>query len=211
MTRVKILIADDHPAIRKGVKNILSTVFSDAIFGEATDVARVLTLLKNESWDVLILDIDFPGRNGFEVLKELRDEKAKTPVLVFSFHREEQIAIRALRAGAAGFLSKDAADMELINAIRILLLGRKYVSPFVSEQIITQLQSPEELPLHEQLAGREYQTLLLIGRGYSVSQVAGVLNLSISTISTYRSRILRKLMLKNNAELIQYVYRNQLL
>lgn len=208
---MKILIADDHPAVRRGVKNILSAAFTEAEFGEATDAAEALRLLSSSIWDVLILDIDFPGRNGLDVLKHLKDQQDKTPVLVFSFHREEQIALRAIRSGASGFLSKDAADTELVNAIRHLLSGRKYLSSFVSEQLVAHIQTPKEGPLHELLAGREFQTLLLIAKGKSITQIAEELKLSISTINTYRARILSKMNKKNNSELIQYVYSNNLL
>ncbi|MGZ3836973.1 MAG: response regulator [Flavisolibacter sp.] len=211
MSKKRILIADDHSAVRRGVRNILSGSFPDAEFGEATDAAETLDMLRSSSWEVLILDIDFPGRSGLEVLKILKDENKKIPVLVFSFHREEQIALRALRSGASGYLSKDAADTELVDAIRQLLAGRKYISTLVSEQLVSQLQKPLDQAPHELLADREFQTLLLIAKGKSVSQIAEELQLSLSTVSTYRSRILQKMDMKNNAELTNYVYKNNLL
>lgn len=211
MSKKKILIADDHPAIRRGVKNILSGAFLDAEFGEATDAAGAIHMLEADHWDVLILDIDFPGRSGLEVLAHTREEGIMTPVLVFSFYREEQVALRAIRSGASGYLSKDVADTELITAIRYLLSGRKYVSQFVSEQLITQLQHPSELPPHELLAEREFQTFLMLAMGKTVSRIARELNLSVHTIHTYRSRILRKMKLKTNAELTSYALRNNLI
>lgn len=211
MKNKRILIADDHPSIRRGVKNILSASFSHIVFGEAADTADVLQKLQDNIWDVIILDIDFPGRSGLDVLKYIKEEGIKTPVLVFSFHHEEQIALRALKMGASGYLSKDVADVELITAIRQLLSGRKYISQFISERLITQLQNPMETPAHEFLADREFQTLLLIARGKTVTEIARELNLSISTINTYRSRILIKMGMKNNAELTNYAFKNRLI
>jgi DNA-binding NarL/FixJ family response regulator len=211
MAKKKILIADDHSAIRSGVRNILSEDFPDIEFGEAKDAAEAIQKLQASVWDVLILDIDLPGRGGLDVLKYIKEEQIKTPVLVFSFHREEQIAMRALRSGASGYLSKDVADVELKTAIRQLLQGQKYVSRFVSEQLVHHLQKPKEGPPHELLSGREYQTLLLIAKGRTVSQIAEELHLSVSTVNTYRARILEKMGAGTNAELTSYVFRQNLL
>jgi two-component system, NarL family, invasion response regulator UvrY len=211
MNKKKILIADDHPAIRRGVRNILSGEFPDAEFGEATDAAEAIQQLQSAAWDVVILDIDFPGRSGLDVLMNVREMHIKTPVLVFSFHREDQIAIRALRSGASGFLSKDAADTELISAVRQLMAGRKFIPPAISDQLIAQLQNPLQVPPHETLTGREYQTLLLIARGKTVSKIAEEMNLSVSTINTYRARMLKKMDMSTNAELTLYVIRNKLI
>ena len=211
MRKKRILVADDHFAIRSGVKNILSGVFPDMEFGEAINAAETLQQLEASVWDVLILDIDFPGRSGLDVLGYMKREHIKTPVLLFSFHREEQVALQAFRAGASGYLSKDVADVELIAAIKNLLNGRKYISQQVSEQLVTLLQKPQEVAPHELLSTREFQTLLLIAKGKTVSQIAADLNLSLSTINTYRIRILEKMDAKTNAELTSYVFRNNLL
>src|SRR6267142_3551384 len=161
----KILIADDHSAIRNGVKYILSDEFPGTQFGEATNAIEVFKKLNADNWDLLILDIDLPGRNGLEILRQLKDENKKIPVLVFSFHREEQLAIRSLKSGASGYLAKDAADAELVKAINQILGGRRYVSSFVSEQLISQLENPLNKEPHEFLSDREYETLLLIASG----------------------------------------------
>ena len=207
----KILIADEHSAIRIGVKQICSSEFPSMQFGEATNYAEVLQKLKEDNWDILILDVDLPGRNGLEILKQIKDEKIKVPVLMFSFHGEEQIAIRALKTGASGYLSKDAADKELIKAVNNIIDGRKYISQVISEKLVSMLDRDAEQEPHDQLSDREYQTLLLIGSGKTVSEIAGQLFLSKPTVSTYRARILEKMKLKNNAEIISYVIGRKLI
>ncbi|MEO6722311.1 MAG: response regulator transcription factor [Ferruginibacter sp.] len=203
----KILIADDHSAIRSGLKHILVNEFSNIEFGYATHSGEVFQIVKEQPWDVIILDIDMPGRNGLDILKQLKDEEINIPVLVFSFHREEQIAIRALKSGAFGYLAKDAADTELVKAINTILSGKKYISPLVSEQLIAQLENPDNKFPHELLSDREYQTLLLIASGKTVTEIAEELSLSHPTISTYRARILQKMNMKNNAEITNYAIR----
>ena len=206
----KILIADDHPAIRKGVKLILGSEFSEVEFGEASNAIEIFKKLKEKKWDVMILDMDMPGRNGLEVLKQLKDEQSKTPVLMFSLHPEEQIALRAMRSGAAGYLSKDAASEELAKAIHLILSGRKYITSSLAEQLASQLENPEDKAPHELLSDREYQTLLLIAKGKTVSEIADELSLSVPTISTFRHRILEKMGMKNSAELVNYAIHNNL-
>jgi len=200
----RILITDDHFAIRIGIKHLLKSEFNQVEFGEATNAEECFQKIKTSRWDLMILDINLPGRNGFEILKQLREEKAGIPVLVFSMHREELVALRALKAGAAGYLSKDAADTELAKAIHQLLAGRKYITLPVAELMASQLENPGTQAPHESLSDREYQTLLLIASGKTVSKIANELSLSVSTISTYRLRILEKMGLKNNSELTYY-------
>ena len=207
----KILIADDHFAIRAGVKQICINEFSSIQFGEAVNCAEVFQRLREKEWDILILDIDLPGRNGLDILSQIKTSKLNVPVLIFSFHREEQIALRALKMGASGYLSKDAADMELIKAINQILMGKKYVSEFISERLLSVFSNNSNKEPHELLSDREYQTLLMIGAGKTVSQIAEILCLSSPTISTYRARILEKMKLKNNAELISYAVSQKLL
>jgi two-component system, NarL family, invasion response regulator UvrY len=211
MTKKRILIADDHSAIRSGIKHILSFAFSEIEFGETTDAQETITKIEKETWDILILDIDFPGRSGLEVLKYLKDENISLPVLVFSFHKEDQVAIRAIRSGAWAFLSKDVTDKELITAIKMLLSGRKYISPSLSDQIVDQMQKPQEVPVHELLSSREFQTLLMIAQGKAITKIAEELRLSVSTIHTYRARLLEKMQVTNNAQLTSYVFRYKLL
>jgi len=207
----KILIADDHSAIRVGVRQICASEFPGMHFDEATNYAEVFQKLKENNWDILILDIDIPGRNGLEILKQIKAEKIKVPVLMFSFHGEEQVAIRALKTGASGYLSKDAADRELVKAINNILDGRKYVSQSISDKLVSMLDEDIEKEPHELLSDREYQTLLLIASGKPVSVIADELFLSKPTISTYRARILEKMKLKNNAEITNYVISRKLI
>jgi two-component system, NarL family, invasion response regulator UvrY len=206
----KILIADDHSAIRIGVKQICTSEFPSVQFGEAVNYAEVFQKLKETTWDILILDIDLPGRNGLDILKQIKADKIKVPVLMFSFHSEEQIAMRALKTGAAGYLSKDVADLELIKAINQVLLGKKYVSESLSEKLLSLMGDNSGKEPHELLSDREYQTMLLIASGKTVSEIADLLFLSTPTISTYRARILEKMKLKNNAELTTYAITQKL-
>ncbi len=207
----KILIADDHSAIRVGVRQICSVEFPNMQFGEATNYAEVFQKLKENDWDILILDVDIPGRNGLEILKQIKAEKIKIPVLMFSFHGEEQVAIRALKTGASGYLSKDAADRELVKAINNIIDGRKYVSQSIADKLVSMLDEGTEKEPHDLLSDREYQTLLLIASGKAVSDIAAELFLSKPTISTYRARILEKMKLKNNAEITNYVISRKLI
>jgi DNA-binding NarL/FixJ family response regulator len=206
----KILIADDHSAIRIGVKQICTSEFPNVQFGEAVNYAEVFQKLKETDWDILILDIDLPGRSGLDILKQIKAEKLKVPVLMFSFHSEEQIALRALKIGASGYLSKEAADMELVKAINKIMDGKKYVSQALSEKFLEMLDDTSTKEPHELLSDREYQTLMLIASGKTVSEIAEILCLSTPTISTYRARILEKMKLKNNAELTTYAISQKL-
>jgi two-component system, NarL family, invasion response regulator UvrY len=206
----RILIADDHSAIRLGVKQICTSEFPAVQFGEAVNYAEVFQKLKEGYWDILILDIDMPGRSGLDILKQIKAEKIKVPVLMFSFHSEEQIALRALKIGASGYLSKEAADMELVKAINKIMEGKKYVSEALSEKFLEMLDDNSTKEPHELLSDREYQTLLLIASGKTVSEIADMLFLSTPTVSTYRARILEKMKLKNNAELTTYAISQKL-
>ena len=206
----KILIVDDHQILRKGLKHILTDEFGEVEFGEAANGIEALQRIKEKKWDLVILDINMPGRNGLEVLKQVKDENINMFILVLSMHPEEQIAIRALKSGAAGYLAKDSADTELINAIRQILSGRKYVPPSLAEQLACQLENPLDKAPHELLSDREYETLLLFAEGKTVSQIAQELSLSVPTISTFRARILDKMGMKTNAELVSYAIRNNL-
>ena len=206
----KILIADDHSAIRNGVKLILSNEFSNIEFGEAINAKEVFKKVKEKKWDILILDMDMPGRSGLEVLKQLKDEKEDIRVLMFSMHPEEQVALRALKSGAFGYLSKDTADTELVIAVHQIMDGKKYITPAVAEMLASQLENPDNKAPHEFLSDREYQTLLLIASGKTISEIAEELSLSVPTVSTYRARILEKTGMKTSAELTRYAIRNNL-
>jgi len=207
----KILIADDHPAIRLGVKQILSGHLSGCEFGEATQAADIVRKASEEKWDLIILDIDLPGRNGFEILNDLKSRDIKIPVLIFSIYSEDQVAVRALKSGAFGFLSKGADDKDLVSAVNQILDGHRYVSASVTDLLISHVENPERVAPHQLLSDREYQTMLLIASGKTITQIAKEFSLSTSTINTYRSRILEKMGLNGNAEIMSYVIRNKLI
>jgi DNA-binding NarL/FixJ family response regulator len=207
---IKILIADDHPIVRKGLKQILAETPNIIVAGEANNGAEVLKkVLKNE-YDMVLLDISMPGRDGIDTLKELKDLKPNLPVLILSIHPEDQYAMRVLRAGAYGYLTKESAPEELISAIRTVSLGRKYISPSVAEKLVFNLDKNAEKRPHDKLSDREYQVMHMIASGKTVKEISEDLSLSVKTISTYRARILEKMKMKNIAELIRYAIKNGL-
>lgn len=207
---LKILIADDHPIVRRGLKQILSEEPDVAVVGEAQNSQEVLELVRKQNWDIVILDITMPGRGGLDVLKELKQAHPKLPILILSMHPEDQYALRALKAGAAGYLTKESCTEELVKAIRKVLSGGKYVSSSVAEKLAFNLESDRSKPLHEQLSDREYQVMCMIASGKTVSEIAGELALSVKTIGTYRARILQKIQMRTNAELTHYAIENKL-
>jgi two-component system invasion response regulator UvrY len=200
-----ILLVDDHAVMREGIKQILEDELLKVTFGEAGSAAEALDLFSQRNWDAVILDIVLPGRSGLDVLKEIRQQKPELPILVYSMHAEEEFAVRALRSGASGYLSKADVPGQLVKAIQQLLAGRKYISEPVMEKIASELTVKTDQPLHTKLSNREYQTMLMIASGKTTSQIANELSLGISTISTYRARILEKMGMKSNADIIHYV------
>lgn len=208
---MNILIADDHAIVRKGLIQLLRDEYSFVEVTEAANSAEVLEKVKNKVWDVILLDISMPGRNGVEVLKQLRADGIKAPILMLSLHSEEQYAVRVLKAGASGFLNKDSSTPELIAAINKVLSGRKYITPALAEKLADMAADSTGQPLHSLLSDREMQVSQLIASGKTVSEIAGIISLSVNTISTYRSRILEKLALNNNADITLYVINNGLL
>ena len=207
---IRALIADDHTVVRRGVIEILTRELKDAVCGEAENAQQVLAQVHAHDWDVVILDINMPGRSGLEVLVDLKRERPKLPVLILSMHPEEQYGKRMLRAGASGYMSKDADPDELIKAIRKVLAGGRYVSPVLAEALALDLGPGAGLPLHESLSNRELEVLRLIGSGKTVSQIGEILQLSVATVSTYRARILEKMSMTTTAELMNYALRNRL-
>jgi two-component system invasion response regulator UvrY len=203
-TMINILITDDHTVVREGLKRILKEEFPEATFGEAGDGNQALEKTRSEVWDVIILDITMSGRNGLEVLKQMRAENIKTPVLILSMHPEDQYAVRVLKAGASGYLTKESASEELVTAIRRIISGRKYITLSLAEKLANDLEIDTDKPIHELISDREFQVLNLIASGKTVSEIAVELSLSVTTISTYRSRILEKMNMKTNAELTHY-------
>ena len=201
---MKILIVDDHAVVRRGLKEILEEEFEAAEFGEAGNAADALRELRAAQWDVVVLDIALPGRSGMEVLKGAADRRPKSPILVLSMYPEEQYAIRALKAGAAGYLTKETAPEELVAAVRKILDGGTYVSASLAEKLAVSLGQDGEKPAHELLSNREYEVMCMIAAGESVSQIAARMSLSVKTVSTYRARVLRKMGMRTNAELMRY-------
>jgi two-component system invasion response regulator UvrY len=207
MTR--ILIADDHTIVRKGLKQILSEGMKNVEFGESADAVQTLQLIRSP-FDLLILDLSMPGRSGLDLLKDIKVHSPKLPILVLSMYPEDQYALRVIKAGAMGYLTKDSAPEELVNAVTKILAGGKYISAALSDQLIDLVQRPQKGEGHEQLSDREFQVLKLIASGKPVSEVAAVLSLSVKTVSTYRSRVLDKLHLGSNAELTRYAMQHKL-
>jgi two-component system, NarL family, invasion response regulator UvrY len=206
---IRILIVDDHAMVREGLRRILLDEFKDASFGEAGNATEALEQIWKRGWELVLLDVSLHGRSGLDVLKEIRASTSKVPVLVLSGHPEEQYAIRVLKAGAAGYLVKESASQELCLAVRRILSGGKYITPSLAEQLAAQIQSSSRPP-HETLSNREYQVMLLIAAGKAPKVIGDELSLSVKTVGTYRTRILEKLKLKNNAELMRYVLEREL-
>ena len=206
----KILIVDDHDVVRDGIRRILDKQFSASTFGEASSGPEALELVREQEWDVVVLDLSLGGRDGLEVLKEIGKIRPRLPVLILSMHSEELFARRALKAGAAGYVTKNSPRAELATAIDKVIKGGIHVSPNVVENLVVDLrQETERLP-HETLSDREFEVLRLIASGKTVSEIADTLHLSVGTISTYRTRILEKMRMKNNAELTHYALQNKL-
>ncbi len=208
---IKILIADDHAIVREGLKQIISETPDMSIADEAIDGHEVLNKALRNDYDVVVLDITMPGINGLDVLKQIKAQKPKLPILVLSVHPEEQYAVRVLRAGASGYLTKESAPDELIAAIRKAYDGGKYVSSSRAEKLAFDLEVEREKPLHETLSDREYQVMINIAQGKKVKDIAEELFLSEKTISTYRSRILEKMRMEKNEELVRYAINNHLI
>lgn len=208
---IRALIADDHAVVRQGLKQILGDTPEMVVAGEATTGQEVLDKVRAETWDVVVLDISMPDRSGLDVLKQLRSERPKLPVLVLSMHSEDQYAVRVLKAGASGYLTKDSAPDELVKAIRKVVGGGTYVSSFLAEKLAFEIGTDSSRLPHETLSDREFQVLRLIAAGESVTEIAAELYLSVKTVSTYRARLLQKMNLTTNAELMHYAMQNHLI
>ena len=211
MRNMHILIADDHAVVRRGLKEILAQELPGARFSEAANGNEVLRLLAGSPVTALVLDINMPGRSGLDVLKDVKREYPRVPVIILSMQPEDQYAMRCLRAGASAYMNKDSAPEELAQAIKKILAGGRYVSPSLAEQLVTQFDKPGEKPLHELLSDREYEVMRMIASGVSLTEIAVRLNVSVKTISTYRARIMEKMQIKSNAEVTRYALTNQLI
>jgi DNA-binding NarL/FixJ family response regulator len=201
---MKILLTDDHALVRQGLKLILADHFKKAVFGEARNAEEALARVLKEKWDVAVLDITMPGRGGLELLKEIKRLRPKMPVLVLSMHPEDQFAVRMLKAGAAGYLTKESAGNELVGAIEKVVAGGRYVSASLGERMASYLDLDLQKAPDERLSDREFLVLRMIASGKTVSQIAKELYLSVKTVSTYRARMLQKMDMKNNSELTHY-------
>lgn len=208
---IRVLIADDHDIVREGVKQIVSETRDIVVEGEARSGASVIAEVRRAKWDVIILDLNLPDRTGLEVLSQLRSIAPHTPVLILSMHQQASYATRALKAGAAGYVSKDSAREHLVNAIRKVAAGERFLTPALAESLAFGLVDDAGDNLHERLSDREFQVLCLIAAGKPPRDIAAELNVSVKTVATHRARLLAKMALKNNAEVVQYALEHDLL
>ncbi|MGH7230293.1 MAG: response regulator [Nitrospiraceae bacterium] len=207
---LKVLVVDDHPSFRRGVKDILDEGFHAVRIGECGTATEMLDVVVQKKWDLVVMDISMPGKNGLDALKELKRERPGLPVLVLSMHPEDQYAVRMFKAGADGYLTKASAPEELVRAIKKVLGGGQYVSPSLGEKLAMTVKSGSDKLPHERLSDREYQVLCLLASGKSVGEIADTVHLSVTTISTYRARILDKMSMKNNVDLTRYAVQHAL-
>ncbi len=208
---IKILIADDHTIVREGLKQILAETSDIVVSGEASSGQDTLRKVRAQHFDLILLDISLPGISGLDVLKQIKSLKPGLPILILSMYPEEQYAVRTLRAGASGYLTKESASVELIKAIREVAQGKKYITMSLAEKIAVSWDTQMAGPLHETLSDREYQVLCLIASGKTVKEVSRLLSLSVKTVSTHRSRILKKMDMRNNAQLTHYAIKHNLI
>jgi DNA-binding NarL/FixJ family response regulator len=208
---IRILIADDHAIVRAGLKQFVADQADMSVAGEAATGAETVSLVRSEAYDVVLLDISMPDRNGVDTLKQLKQIRPEMPVLMLSAHAEEQYAVNLLRAGAAGYVSKETASTQLVQAIRTVTRGRKYVSPDLAQVLADGVTGQGDAPLHASLSQREFQIFCKLAGGMPVSKIAQELFLSVKTVSTYRSRVLEKMGMKTNADLTYYAIKNRLI
>ncbi|TKK69935.1 response regulator transcription factor [Ilyomonas limi] len=208
---LRILIADDHAIVRRGLKDILLDAFPTAAIAEVCDAEELVQKVIKEQYDIVITDLSMPGRSGLEALQQIKAYDAKLPVLVLSVYPEEQYGVRVLKAGAAGYLNKDMAPEELVTAINRVLSGKKYITPVVAEKLASAVDFHSEKLPHEHLSDREFEVFKMLAVGKSVSEIGDILHLGVTTVSTYRSRILAKMNVKANAELTQYAMEYKLI
>lgn len=208
---LRILIADDHTVVRKGLKQILLDEFPGAKIEEVPDAEGLIKKVMQGKWDIVVSDLSMPGRSGLDALQQIKISHPGLPVLILSIHPEEQYALRALKAGAAGYLSKDTAPDELVKAVQKVLLGKKYISQSIAEKLANTLSVKADKFLHENLSNREFDVMKLLANGKSVSDIADILSLSVTTVSTYRARVMTKMNLKSNSDLTKYAIENKLI
>lgn len=207
---INVMIADDHAIVRQGLKQILSETDDIKVTGEAETGFQAIKIARQQDFDVMLLDISLPDRNGIDILKQIKKDRPNLAVLMLSMHNEHEFAIRALKAGAAGYLNKQSAPAQLVVAIRQVAAGDKYVSPAVAQELANSINTDADKPLYTTLSDREYQTLCFIAEGKTLSEISAEMFLSPKTVSVYRARLLEKLSLNNNSELIRYAIKNKL-
>lgn len=208
---IRVLIADDHTVVRRGLRQILLEGFPTAVIEEVPDAEELVKRVMHTEWDVIISDLSMPGRSGLDALQQIKQSHPKLPVLILSIHPEEHYALRVLKAGASGYLSKDSAPDELVTAVKKVLLGKKYITDSIAEKLASVLDKDSNKSPHEILSDREFSVLKLLAAGKSVSEIAESLFLSVTTVSTYRSRIMQKMDMKSNADLTLYAVEHKLL
>lgn len=207
---LKLLIADDFPLFRRGVKELLVDGLGAVTIGECANAHDLVDLVRRKKWDVIIMDITMPGNTGTEALKQVKAECPKVPVIVLSMHSEDEYAVRMFKAGADGYLTKTSSPEELVKAVKKVLSGGQYVSPSLGEKLALTIRTDSDQDAHNHLSNREYEVMRLIASGKTVSEIAQMMHLGITTVSTYRARILEKMNLKNNAELTRYAFERRL-
>jgi len=208
---MNILVADDHTVVRKGLVQIIQEAPDMEVTGEAESGDQVLDLVRKESFDIIVLDLNMPGISGFQVIEQVKTVRPDLPILVLSMHSEEQYGVRVLRAGASGYIAKGVEPETMIEAIRRVADGRRYISSNLAERLLDVLDDPSDGPLHSKLSSREFEVLRYLVDGVSVTEIGNRLHLSVKTVSTYRTRILEKMGMSSNAELVQYAMKNGLL
>jgi two-component system invasion response regulator UvrY len=208
---LRILIADDHTVVRKGLRQILLDEFPTAVIKEVADAEELVMKVMTEKWDVVVSDLSMPGRSGLDALQQIKLSFPDLPVLILSIHPEEQYALRALKAGASGYLSKDTAPDELVKAVQKVLLGKKYISQSIAEKLASTFSANPDLNAHEKLSDREFDVMKLLANGKSVSDIAEMLSLSVTTVSTYRARVMSKMDLRSNSDLTKYAIEHNLI
>lgn len=205
---IRILIADDHAIVRKGLRHLLLEEYPTAVIEEVTDAESLVLKSVSTEWDVVICDLSMPGRSGLDALIQIKQASPKLPVLIMSMHPEEQYALRTLRAGASGYLNKESIHSDLIRAVQTVMMGKKFITPSIAEKLANALNNDSDKSLHEKLSDREFEVFRLLAEGKQVSEIADKLSLSVTTVSTYRSRVMDKLNMKSNSDLTRYALEN---
>ena len=208
---IRILIADDHAIVRRGLRQLLLEEYPSADIKEVGDAEELVVEALSNEWDVVICDLSMPGRSGLDALRQIKQASPKLPVLIMSMHPQDQYALRVLKAGASGYLGKDSIHEELIKAVQTVLLGKKFITPSIAERLAVAFETDSEEQRHELLSDREFDVFKLLASGKSVSEIAAQLSLSVTTVSTYRSRILEKMNMRSNAELTRYAIEKKII